>query len=157
MRAFWKVSSFKLPEWQKSFAILEHLHFKILLLLLSLQIHFCKVPESVNGEESIRTSAPSTRYSTELHLKENWITKSLLLYVDFWSTMKDFSCWEFSRNEKQLVTCDKERGTFGYKAGREPLKKSLVSHNQEVAIIQFSAILRSSFPLYAHVVFKEMV
>lgn len=44
--------------------------FKILLLLLSLQIHFCKVPESETAEESISTSATSLRDSTELHLKE---------------------------------------------------------------------------------------
>lgn len=63
----------------------------------------------------------------------------------------------FSRNEKQLVTCDREREAVEYKFGSESLEKTLVSDVQEVQCMQFSAILRSSFPLYAQIVFKEMV
>lgn len=53
----------------------------------------------------------------------------------------------FSRNEKQWVTCDRERETFGYEAGRESLKKTLVSYKQEVAMQAVLSYSEVFFPI----------
>lgn len=53
----------------------------------------------------------------------------------------------FSRNGKQLVTCDREREILGYKAGRESLKKTLVSYNQEAAMLAAFSYSEVFFPM----------
>lgn len=61
--------------------------------------------------------------------------------------MKDFSCRVFSRNEKQLVICDREREEVEYKVGRESLKKMLVSYNQEAAMHAVFSYSEVVFPI----------
>lgn len=67
---------------------------KILLLLLSLQIHFCKVPESVNAEDCCHQYLS---YIYEIHDRAapertawSWTMTSISLNVHFRSTTKDF-------------------------------------------------------------------
>lgn len=71
--------------------------------------------------------------------------------------MKGFpaECFQEMKSNWELLT---GRGKqLSTKLGGNHLKKTVVSYNQEVQRMQFSAVLRSSCPLYAQTVFQEMV